>query len=115
MTLLEAMSTALPIIATGVGDNAKVIQNGINGIIVPPGDPVSLSTANTRFLEGCDLSIMLQYQELSTSSKSVAATRPKSNASDNQISIRRHGDIGGYSEAQRFNVRLRAGDTKLDE
>ncbi len=64
---------------------------------------------------GCDLSIMLQYQELSTSSKQIAATRPKSNVSDNQIGIRRHGDIGGYSEAQRFNVRLRAGDTKRDE
>ncbi|MBI3834499.1 MAG: glycosyltransferase [Planctomycetes bacterium] len=36
--LLEAMAAGLPIVATDVGDNTTMIRNGIDGIIIPPGD-----------------------------------------------------------------------------
>lgn len=35
-TLLEAMSTGLPVIATTVGANTELVQPGLTGILVPP-------------------------------------------------------------------------------
>ena len=43
--LLEAMSCALPIVATSVGGNADLIRDGENGILVPPANAKSLSDA----------------------------------------------------------------------
>ena len=43
--ILEMMAAGLPVIATDVGGNAEAVQDGVNGLIVPPKDPVSLSTA----------------------------------------------------------------------
>lgn len=45
LTILEAMSAGLPVIATNVGVNSKLITNGQNGIIVPSNDLESLQEA----------------------------------------------------------------------
>lgn len=37
-TLLEAMATGVPPLATAVGGNAEVIEDGNSGVLVPPGD-----------------------------------------------------------------------------
>ncbi len=43
-TLLEAMATGLPLIGTRVGGNPELIEEGINGCLVPVGDAVSLAS-----------------------------------------------------------------------
>lgn len=45
MALLEAMSAALPVIATSVGGVPEVVRNGFNGLLVPPEDPAALASA----------------------------------------------------------------------
>ncbi len=45
LSLLEGMSTGLPVIATIVGGNVEVVVDGETGILVPPSDPVQLSDA----------------------------------------------------------------------
>lgn len=45
VTLIEAMRAGLPCIATRVGGNPEAVADGETGIIVPPGDPESLSRA----------------------------------------------------------------------
>lgn len=43
LTLLEAMSTELPVIATDVGGNSEVVDDGVTGFIVPPKAPEAMA------------------------------------------------------------------------
>jgi glycosyltransferase involved in cell wall biosynthesis len=51
MVVLEAMSAGKPVIATSVGGIPDLIEDGINGILVAPHDPVSLKKAFEYLLE----------------------------------------------------------------
>ena len=44
-TILEAMATALPVIATRVGGNAELVDDGRTGALVPPDDVDALAQA----------------------------------------------------------------------
>ena len=50
VTILEAMSAGIPVVATAVGDNPYVVVNGVTGFICPPGDSVSFADALTSLL-----------------------------------------------------------------
>lgn len=45
MVLLEAASSELPIVATRVGGNEDAVTDGLNGLLVPAGDPARLADA----------------------------------------------------------------------
>ncbi len=49
-TVLEAMSSGLPIVATDAGGNAELVD-GSNGFLVPPQDSEGLATAISRYVE----------------------------------------------------------------
>lgn len=50
-TLLEAMASGLPVVATAVGGNRELVENGASGRLVPPSDPDALAEAIRLFLE----------------------------------------------------------------
>jgi glycosyltransferase involved in cell wall biosynthesis len=49
--VLEAMASGLPVVATQVGGNGELIEEGRNGHLVPAQDPKSLGKALGRLLE----------------------------------------------------------------
>lgn len=54
MTILEAMSFALPVVATDVGGTAEMIDNESTGLILPPCNPKLLADAMQRLLQNQD-------------------------------------------------------------
>ena len=44
-TVLEAMATGLPVIASATGGNLELIQDGVTGRLVKPGDPREIAAA----------------------------------------------------------------------
>lgn len=53
--LLEAMSQSLPIVTTNVGGITSLIQDGHNGLLVPPAQPKAMAVAIRRVLTDSDL------------------------------------------------------------
>jgi glycosyltransferase involved in cell wall biosynthesis len=51
IALLEAMAVGRPIVATKVGGVPEVVEDGVTGLLVPPGDPGSLARAIVRLAE----------------------------------------------------------------
>ena len=50
LTLLEAMKERLPVIATDVGGNREVVVDGVNGFLVPAGDPRAIADAAGKLI-----------------------------------------------------------------
>ncbi len=54
-TILEAMASGLPVIATAVGGNEELVVDGETGYLVPPGDPVAIAQRLRHYLEHPDV------------------------------------------------------------
>jgi glycosyltransferase involved in cell wall biosynthesis len=50
-TILEAMAVGLPVVATRVGGNRELVDEGETGRLVPPGDPRALADAVAGYLD----------------------------------------------------------------
>jgi len=54
-TAVEALALGTPLIATAVGGVPEVVTDGVNGLLVPPGEPDALAAAIERFLGSPEL------------------------------------------------------------
>jgi L-malate glycosyltransferase len=54
--VLEYMAAGLPTIATRVGGNAELVEDGVTGLLVPPEDSTALASALLQLLKDPDLS-----------------------------------------------------------
>ncbi len=50
LTLMEASANEIPIVATDVGDNSKIVINGITGFLVPPKNPEALADSMKKLM-----------------------------------------------------------------
>jgi sugar transferase (PEP-CTERM/EpsH1 system associated) len=53
-TILEAMATARPVVATRVGGAEEMIEDGVTGVLVPPSNAVAMAAALERVLGAAD-------------------------------------------------------------
>ena len=70
MALLEAMSWGLPVIATPVGGVPQVIEHGVNGLLVEPGDIEGIAAAIARLMSDPAL-----RERLGTAARQTIAAR----------------------------------------
>lgn len=54
-TILEAMATGLPVVATQVGGNAELVQEGDTGLLVPPGDVDTMARAINKYCQNTEM------------------------------------------------------------
>ncbi len=82
--VVEGMAAGLPVIATDAGGPAEIITNGVDGMLVPPGDSAALAAALRRLSVDPDLRARLgsaarerarAYEPLPISEKVVAFYR----------------------------------------
>jgi glycosyltransferase involved in cell wall biosynthesis len=52
MTVAEAGSFGLPVIAARSGGFPEIVEDGVTGLLVPPDDPKALAQALERLLDG---------------------------------------------------------------
>jgi phosphatidylinositol alpha-mannosyltransferase len=55
MILVEAMAAGVPVVASDIPGFDEVVSDGVDGILVPPGEPPALAAAAERVLEDPDL------------------------------------------------------------
>ena len=51
LTILEAMASMLPVVATPVGGTPELLKDGVNGYLIPVGDHVALANSITKLLD----------------------------------------------------------------
>jgi glycosyltransferase involved in cell wall biosynthesis len=56
-TILEAMASGLPVIATAVGGNDELVVDGETGYLVPPGDPAAIASRLAHYLRHPDVAV----------------------------------------------------------
>jgi glycosyltransferase involved in cell wall biosynthesis len=54
LSILEAMASGLPVVATGVGDVRRIVEHGVTGLVVPPKRPDLLADALGELLADGD-------------------------------------------------------------
>jgi glycosyltransferase involved in cell wall biosynthesis len=54
-TILEAMASGLPMLATAVGGNPELIEPGVTGTLVPRDDAESMARAMRAYVESAEL------------------------------------------------------------
>ncbi len=50
LSALESLAAGTPVVTTGVGGMAEVIEDHVNGLVVAPEDPAALAAAITELL-----------------------------------------------------------------
>jgi glycosyltransferase involved in cell wall biosynthesis len=57
--IIEYMVAGLPVLCTDVGGNSELVQDGLNGFLVPSGDPKRLADAVVRLVNDPELRLRM--------------------------------------------------------
>jgi glycosyltransferase involved in cell wall biosynthesis len=58
-TILEAMASGLPVVATRVGGNPELVEEEKTGMLVPASDPVAMAEAIWKYANNLEMLIRL--------------------------------------------------------
>jgi glycosyltransferase involved in cell wall biosynthesis len=57
--IIEYMAAGLPVVCTDVGGNGELVQDGLNGFLVPAGDPKKLADAIVKLVNNPELRLKM--------------------------------------------------------
>lgn len=77
---LEAMRFGLPVIAGDAGGPREIVSHGVNGFLVPPGDPAALARCLASLLNSRELLVRLSLAALA-----AAASQPTWEGSSDRV------------------------------
>jgi glycosyltransferase involved in cell wall biosynthesis len=66
LALLEAMASGMPAVTTMSGGMADIVEDGFNGLLVPPADSVALASAARRLCDSIELRCRLGHEAQNT-------------------------------------------------
>lgn len=69
LVLAEAMSKGVPVVASRIGAIPEVLENGMAGLLTPPGDPAALAEALGRMLDDAGTRVAMALKGLEASRK----------------------------------------------
>jgi glycosyltransferase involved in cell wall biosynthesis len=52
--VLEALAAGVPVVATSVGGTPEIVEHGVSGLLVPPGDDTALAAAISQMLNSAE-------------------------------------------------------------
>jgi glycosyltransferase involved in cell wall biosynthesis len=55
IVLMEAMASGVPVVASRISGIPELVEDGVSGLLVPPGEPAALARALTRLHDDKDL------------------------------------------------------------
>ena len=84
-TVVEALAVGTPVLAMETGGVAEVVQDGVNGLVVPQGDTAALAEAVRRYFTDEDLRERLRAAAV----RSVAAYAPERVFGELEATLRR--------------------------
>ena len=62
--LKESMAVGVPVVTTDVGGSSEIVEDGVNGFVVPPEDPHALATAMIKILTDNNLRKKMKLEGL---------------------------------------------------
>jgi glycosyltransferase involved in cell wall biosynthesis len=62
--IIEYMAAGLPVVCTDVGGNGELVQDGLNGFLVPSGDPERLADAIVKLVNNAELRLKMGKESL---------------------------------------------------
>jgi glycosyltransferase involved in cell wall biosynthesis len=75
IALTEAMAAGLPVVASRTGGITEIVEDGVSGLLVKPGDPAELAAALARVLRGPDTARELVRNALARVRERFSLTR----------------------------------------
>ena len=86
--VLEAMAVGRPVVAAASGGIVDLVDDGVTGLLVPPGDPDALSTALSAVVDDRDTAAAMGREALAR-----AGCSPHPRSSEGRVAVRT-ADVG---------------------
>ena len=100
LTILEAMASGVPTVASNVGGIPDALEDGVSGLLVPPGDPQKLAEALFRLLNDHEMRNRIKRESHSRALRHFGFERQVSSTEKMYLELCEASGIQGAGQTQ---------------